>query len=92
MTRSHSLFSVLISACLAAASAFSAAVEYVASAVGYGIDRLLSVASEPFKPAVATPSQEKPLTVLAAAKAYAARLMKRRPTMQPSSWRMCPSV
>ena len=30
--------------------------------------------------------------ILVAAKAFVHRLMKRRPTVQPSSWRMCSST
>ena len=37
-------------------------------------------------------SQIVPSVILVAAKAFAHRLMKRRPTVQPSSWRMCSST
>lgn len=92
MSRSYRFFSVLAVACLAAASAFSAAADRVLGAVGRGFDRLIGAWVEPFKPQVEPPSQEKPRVALAAAKAFAHRIMKRRPTVQPSSWRMCSST
>lgn len=91
MYRSSRFVSLVAMACVAAASAMSAAVDRVASAVRYGIDRLLGAWVEPFQLQAKPPSQEKPRVALVAAKAFVLRVLKRRPTVHPS-WRMCPSI
>ncbi|PTT38066.1 hypothetical protein DBR23_15545 [Acidovorax sp. HMWF018] len=91
MYRSSRFVSLVALACVAAASAMSAAVDRVASAVSYGIDRLLSAWVEPFQLQTKAPGQEKPRVALVAAKAFVLRVLKRRPTVHPS-WRMCPSI
>ncbi len=98
MTRSSRFFSVLAVACLAAASAFSAAADHLMSAadrvvgaVSRGFDRLIAAWVEPFQPQVKPSSQEKPRVALVAAKSFVARVLKRRPSVHPS-WRMCPST
>lgn len=91
MTRSSRFFSVLAAACLAAASAFSAAADRVVGAVSRGFDRLVAAWVEPFQPQAEPPSQEKPRVALVAAKAFVGRVLKRRPSVHPS-WRMCPST
>lgn len=89
--RSNRLFHALAVACLAAASAFSAAADRVVGAVSRGFDRLLSAWAEPFQPQAMPPSQEEPRVALVAAKSFVARVLKRRPSVHPS-WRMCPST
>ena len=91
MYRSFRFVSLVALACAAAASAMSAAVDRVASAVSYGIDRLLTAWVEPFQMQAKAPGQEKPRVALVVAKAYLLRVLKRRPTVHPS-WRMCPSI
>lgn len=91
MYRSSRFVSLVALACMAAASAVSAAVDRVVSAVSYGFDRLLSAWVEPFQLQAKAPGQEKPRVALVAAKAFVLRGLKRRPTVQPS-WRMCPSI
>ena len=91
MYRSSRFASLVALACMAAAYAVSAAVDRVASAVSYGIDRLLSAWVEPFQLQTKAPGQEKPRVALVAAKAFVLRVLKRRPTVHPS-WRMCPSI
>ncbi len=91
MYRSSRFVSLVALACVAAASAMSAAVDRVASAVSYGIDRLLSTWVEPFQLQTKASGQEKPRVALVAAKAFVLRVLKRRPTVHPS-WRMCPSI
>lgn len=91
MYRSSRFVSLVALACVAAASAMSAAVDRVVSAVSYGIDRLLIAWVEPFQLQPKAPSQEKPRVALVAAKAFVLRVLKRRPTVHPS-WRICPSI
>ena len=91
MYRSSRFVSLVALACAAAASAMSAAVDRVASAVSYGIDRLLTAWVEPFQMQAKAPGQEKPRVALVVAKAFLLRVLKRRPTVHPS-WRMCPSI
>lgn len=91
MYRSSRFVSLIALACMAAASAMSAAAARVVSAVSYGIDRLLSAWVEPFQLQAKPPSQEKPRVALVMAKAFVLRVLKRRPTVHPS-WRMCPSI
>lgn len=91
MYRSSRFVSLIALACVAAASAMSAAVDRVVSAVSYGIDRVLSAWVEPFQLQTKAPAQEKPRVALVAAKAFVLRVLKRRPTVHPS-WRMCPSI
>ena len=91
MYRSFRFVSLVALACAAAASAMSAAVDRVASAVSYGIDRLLTAWVEPFQMQAKAPGQEKPRVALVVAKAFLLRVLKRRPTVHPS-WRMCPSI
>ena len=91
MYRSFRFVSLVALACAAAASAMSAAVDRVASAVSYGIDRLLTARVEPFQMQAKAPGQEKPRVALVVAKAFLLRVLKRRPTAHPS-WRMCPSI
>jgi hypothetical protein len=91
MTRSSRFFSVLAVACLAAASAFSAAADRAVSAARLGIDRLLTAWMEPFQAQTQPPTQEKPRVALVAARAFVGRVLKRRPSVHPS-WRMCPSI
>lgn len=89
--RSNRLFCALAAACLAGAAAFASVTDRVVAAVRYGVDRLLCAWVEPFQPQVTAPSQEKPRVALVAAKAFVARVLKRRPSVHPS-WRMCPST
>lgn len=91
MFRSSRFVSLVAMACMAAASAVSAAAGRVVSAVSYGVDYLLSAMVQPFKPQAKAPGQEKPRVALVAAKAFVLRVLKRRPTVHPS-WRMCPSI
>jgi hypothetical protein len=91
MTRSRLLFSALAAACLAGAAALSAAADRLVGAVSRGFGRLIAAWAEPFQPQVEPPSQEKPRLALVAARAFVARVLKRRPTVHPS-WRMCPSI
>lgn len=91
MYRSSRFVSLIALACMATASAMSAAVDRVVSAVSYGIDRVLSAWVEPFQLQAKPPAQEKPRVALVAAKALVLRVLKRRPTVHPS-WRMCPSI
>lgn len=91
MYRSSRFVSLVAMACMAAASAMSAAVDRVVAAVSYGIDRVLSAWVEPFQLQTKAPGQEKPRVALVAAKAFVLRVLKRRPTVHPS-WRMCPSI
>ena len=91
MYRSFRFVFLVALACAAAASAMSAAVDRVASAVSYGIDRLLTAWVEPFQLQAKAPGQEKPRVALVVAKAFLLRVLKRRPTVHPS-WRMCPSI
>lgn len=91
MYRSSCFVSLVALACMAAASAMTAAVHRVVSAVSYGFDRLLSAWVEPFQLQINATGQEKPRVALVAAKAFVLRVLKRRPTVQPS-WRMCPSI
>ena len=91
MYRSSRLVSIVAMACMAAASAISAAADRVVSAVSYGVVRLLTAWVEPFQAQAKPPSQEKPRVALVAAKAFVARVLKRPPTVHPS-WRMCPSI
>ena len=91
MYRSFRFVSLVALACAAAASAMSAAVDRVASAVSYGIDRLLTAWVEPFQMQAKAPGQEKPRVALVVANAFLLRVLKRRPTVHPS-WRMCPSI
>lgn len=91
MYRSSRFVSLIALACMAAASAMSAAVDRVVAAVSYGIDRVLSAWVEPFQLLAKAPGQEKQRVALVAAKAFVLRVLKRRPTVHPS-WRMCPSI
>lgn len=91
MCRSSRFVSLVAMACMAAASAVSAAAGRVVSAVSYGIDCLLSAWVEPFQLQAKAPGQEKPRVALVAAKAFVLRLLKRRPTVHPS-WRICQSI
>ena len=91
MTRSSRFFSVLAVACLAAASALSAAADRVVGTLSRGFDRLIAASAEPFQPLAKPPSQEKPRVALVAAKSFVARVLMRRPSVHPS-WRMCPST
>lgn len=92
MTRSSRFFSVLAVACLAAASAFSAAADRVVSAVSRGFDRLVAAWVEPFQPMAKPPSQEKPRVALVAAKSFVARRSQRRRPERHPGWLMCPST
>lgn len=93
MTRSRSLFSLLAVAVLAAASAFEAVTSTVRAGFGYVRDFMAAVfVTAPKVVQAVVPSQLSPRIALVAAKAFAHRLMKRRPTVQPSSWRMCSST
>lgn len=89
--RSNRLFTFAAIACLAVASAISAAADRVLGAVRRGFDRLVAAWVEPFQPQAEPPGQEKPRVALVAAKAFVLRVLKRRPTVHPS-WRMCPSI
>ena len=91
MTRSSRFFSVLAVACLAAASAFSAAADRVVAAVRTGFGFLIGAWVDPLVDKPKNPGQEKPRVALVAAKSFVLRLLKRRPTVHPS-WRMCPSI
>lgn len=92
MYRSSRFVSLIAPACMAAASAMSAAVDRVVAAVSYGIDRVLSAWVEPFQLQTKAPGQEKPRVALVAVKAFVLRLAKReRPNVTPR-WRMCPSA
>lgn len=91
MYRSSRFVSLVALACVAAASAVSAAVDRVVSAVSYGIDRLLRAWVELFQPQAKPPSQEKPRVALVASKAFVLRVFKRRPSVHPS-WRLCTSI
>lgn len=84
MSRSRSLFSLLS---LAVAAACSAVVSAVGAGLGYARDFVVAAFSDVPKLVQAVPS-----VILVAAKDFAHRLMKRRPTVQPSSWRMCSST
>lgn len=92
MTRSRSLFSLLSLAALAVASACSAVASTVSAGFGYARDFVVAAFADAPRVACAAPSQAAPRVSLVAAKAFAHRLMKRRPTVQPASWRMCPSI
>ncbi|CAN7343400.1 hypothetical protein LJR074_001960 [Acidovorax sp. LjRoot74] len=92
MTRSRPLFSLLSLAAVAVAAACSAVASTVSAGFGYARDFIVATFTDAPRAACAVPSQASPRVVLVAAKAFAHRLMKRRPTVQPSSWRMCPSV
>ncbi|WP_440111830.1 hypothetical protein [Acidovorax sp. BL-A-41-H1] len=93
MTRSRSLFSLLAVAVLAAASAFEAVTSTVRAGFGYVRDFVVAAFAEVPKAVQAVvPSQLSPRVALVAAKAFAHRLMRRRPTVQPTSWRMCSST
>lgn len=92
MYRSSRFVSLIALACMAAASAVSAAADRVVAAVSYGIDRVLSAWVEPFQLQAKPPGQEKPRVALVMAKAFVLRLAKReRPNITPR-WRMCPSA
>lgn len=92
MYRSSRFVSLIALACMAAASAMSAAADRVVAAVSYGIDRVLSAWVEPFQLQTKAPGQEKPRVALVAVKAFVLRLAKReRPNVTPR-WRMCPSA
>ena len=92
MYLSSRFVSLVAMACMAAASAMSAAVDRVASAVSYGIDRLLSALVEPFQLQTKAPGQEKPRVALVAAKAFVLRFAKRRRPEIHEGWRMCAAV
>jgi hypothetical protein len=92
MYRSSRFVSLVALACAAAASAMSAAVDRVASAVSYGIDRLLTAWVEPFQLQTKAPDQEKPRVALVAAKAFVLRFAKRRRPEIHEGWRMCAAV
>ncbi len=93
MNRSSRLISLVAMACLAAASAMTAAVDRVASAVSHGIDRLLIAWAEPFQlQTKETPGQEKPRVALVAAKAFGQRFAKRHRPEIHEGWRMCAGV
>ena len=67
-------------------------VSAVGAGLGYARDFVVAAFSDVPKLVQAVPSQIVPSVILVAAKAFAHRLMKRRPTVQPSSWRMCSST
>lgn len=92
MSRSRSLFSLLAVAVVAVASACSAVASTVSAGFGYARDFVVAAFSDVPKLVQAVPSQIVPSVILVAAKAFAHRIMKRRPTVQPSSWRMCSST
>ena len=94
MSRSRSLFFL---PSLAVAAACSAVVSAVGAGLGYARDFVVDAFSDVPKlvqavPSQIVPSQIVPSVIPVAAKAFAHRLMKRRPTVQPSSWRMCSST
>lgn len=88
----HTSRSLLAVAVLAMASAFHSVVSAVGAGFGYARDFVMAAFSDVPKLVQAVPSQIVPSVILVAAKAFAHRLMKRRPTVQPSSWRMCSST
>ena len=89
MSRSRSLFSLLS---LTFAAACSSVVSAVGAGFGYARDFVVAAFSDVPKLVQAVPSQIVPSVTLVAAKDFTHRLMKRRPTVQPSSWRMCGST
>lgn len=92
MYRSSRFVSLVAMACTAAASAMTAAVDRVVSAVSHGIDRLLSAWVEPFQLQTKAPGQEKPRVTLVAAKAFGQRFAKRQRPEIHEGWRMCAAV